>query len=46
MYMSEKKWDKALEELFESFKNYQDSGSPRAKAVLKYTILASILCSS
>jgi COP9 signalosome complex subunit 2 len=22
MFMSEKKWDKALEELFESFKNY------------------------
>lgn len=44
--MSEKKWGKALEEMFESFKNYQESGNPRAKAVLKYVILASILSES
>ena len=46
MFMSEKKWDKALEELFESFKNYQESGNSRAKTVLKYVILASILSGS
>jgi COP9 signalosome complex subunit 2 len=46
MYMSEKKWDRALEELFESFKNYQESGNHRAKTVLKYVILASILSGS
>lgn len=46
MFMSEKKWDKALEELFESFKNYQETGDSRAKTVLKYVILASILSGS
>jgi COP9 signalosome complex subunit 2 len=46
MYMSEKKWSKALEEMFESFKNYQESGNLRAKTVLKYVILASILSGS
>jgi COP9 signalosome complex subunit 2 len=46
MFMSEKKWDKALEELFESFKNYQEAGIGRAKDVLKYVILASILSGS
>lgn len=46
MFMSEKKWEKALEELFESFKNYQESGNPRAKNVLKYVILASMLSGS
>jgi COP9 signalosome complex subunit 2 len=46
MFMSEKKWDKALEELFESFKNYQETGDSRAKTVLKYVILASMLSGS
>lgn len=46
MYMSEKKWDLALDELFESFKNYQESGNHRAKDILIYVILASILCQS
>ena len=46
MYMSEKKWENALEELFESFKNYQESGNSRAKTVLKYVIMASILSDS
>ena len=46
MYMSEKKWSNALEELFESFKNYQESGNSRARTVLKYVILASILSGS
>lgn len=46
MYMSEKRWSNALEELFESFKNYQESGNSRARTVLKYVILASILSGS
>ncbi len=46
MYMSEKKWDKALEELFECFKNYQDSGNIKAKSILVYVILAGILAHS
>lgn len=46
MFMSEKKWDKALDELFESFKNYQESGNSRARTILKYVIMASILSGS
>ena len=44
--MSEKRWDKALDEMFESFKSYQESGNSRARLVLKYVILASILADS
>lgn len=46
IFMSEKRWDKALDEMFESFKNYQESGNTRARTVLKYVILASILSGS
>jgi COP9 signalosome complex subunit 2 len=46
MYMSEKKWEKALDELFECFKYYQESGNIRAKNILIYVILASMLCNS
>ena len=44
--MSEKRWDKALDEMFESFKSYQESGNSRARLILKYVILASILADS
>ena len=46
MYLSEKKWDLALEELFECFKFYQEIGNIKAKTILFYVILASMLCSS
>ena len=46
IFMGEKKWDNALNEMFESFKNYQEIGNTRAKTVLKYVILASILSGS
>ena len=46
MYMSEKKWYKALDELFECFKYYQESGNIRAKNILIYVILASMMCNS
>ncbi len=46
IFMSEKKWSSALDELFESFKSYQESGNPRARLILKYVILASILATS
>ena len=46
MFMHEKQWEKALEEMFESFKNFQEAGNPRAKTVLKYVVLASILSAS
>lgn len=44
--MSEKKWSSALDDLFESFKNYLEIADPRAKTILKYTILASVLANS
>lgn len=46
MYLQEKKWDKALNELFECFKNYQESGNVKAKEILLYVILASMLSDS
>jgi|LauGreDrversion4_2_1035121.scaffolds.fasta_scaffold343847_2 COP9 signalosome complex subunit 2 len=46
IFMGEKKWHDALNEMFESFKNYQEIGNTRAKTVLKYVILASILSAS
>ena len=46
MYMSEKKWSKALEEMVEAFKNYSESGIDRAKFILIMVILCSMLCSS
>ena len=46
MYMGEKQWDKALTEFFEAFKCYQEVGNQRAKTILKYVVLASILSNS
>lgn len=46
VFMGEKKWDSALNEMFDSFKDYQEIGNTRAKTVLKYVILASILSGS
>ncbi len=46
MYMSEKQWGKACEELNECFTYYQESGNARAKNILIYVILASMLCSN
>ena len=43
MYMSEKRWDAALEEFNDSFKSLVESGNNRAQTMLKYVILASIL---
>lgn len=46
MYMSEKKWALALTELNDCFKFYQEGGNIKAKNVLVYVILASILAKS
>ena len=46
MYMAEKRWAQALEELYESFQYYSDSGNFQAKNILIYVILAGMLCSS
>lgn len=39
MFTGEKR-DKALEKLFDSFKNYQETGDSRARTLLKYVILS------
>jgi COP9 signalosome complex subunit 2 len=46
LLLSEKKWGKALEELFDCFKLYQESGNLQAKHILLFVILASMLCDS
>jgi len=43
---SEKNWESARLELLEAFKCYQGVGSGRAKSVLKYVVLVSILSQS
>lgn len=46
MFMREKRWDKASEEFFQSFKNYDEAGSPAKIQILKYLLVASILSNS
>jgi len=46
MFMTEKKWEEAYNEFWESFKNYQETGNPGAKVVLKYVVLSSMLALS
>jgi len=46
MLMIEKDWENARLELFEAFKYYQEVGSQRAKSMLKYVVIVSILAQS
>ncbi|KAI7868604.1 PCI domain-containing protein [Spinellus fusiger] len=46
MHMSEKQWDDAQTDFFESFKNYDEAGSPQRIQVLKYLVLATMLTES
>eukprot|EP01066_Platyproteum_vivax_P009970 Platyproteum_vivax@DN442_c0_g1_i1.p1 len=46
MYMKDRKWAEAYNEFFEAFKNYQETGSTRAKEVLKLVVLANMLAVS
>lgn len=46
MFMSEKKWDKALRQFWDCYIIMSESGSPRAITVLKYVILAQLLSQS
>jgi COP9 signalosome complex subunit 2 len=46
MWMREKRWEKAHVDFFEAFKNYDEAGSPRRIACLKYLVLASMLMGS
>ena len=43
MYMSEKRWDAALDEFRASFQCLVESGNSKAQTMLKYVILATIL---
>ncbi|RKP35441.1 PCI domain-containing protein [Dimargaris cristalligena] len=46
MYMDEQNWPQAQSDFFESFKNYDEAGSPQRIQVLKYLVLASMLSES
>lgn len=39
-------WNRASEDFFESFRNYDESGSPQRIQVLKYLVLANMLTGS
>lgn len=39
-------WNRANEDFFESFKNYDEAGSPQRIQVLKYLVLANMLAGS
>ncbi|KAF9187420.1 hypothetical protein BGZ51_006252 [Haplosporangium sp. Z 767] len=46
MHMSEKEWDQAQTDFFESFRNYDEAGSYQRIQVLKYLVLANMLMES
>ncbi|GFZ45337.1 COP9 signalosome complex subunit 2 [Saitozyma sp. JCM 24511] len=46
MWMMERSWDKASTDLFESFRQYDESGSPQRIQVLKYLVLTYMLMGS
>ncbi|ORX58297.1 PCI-domain-containing protein [Hesseltinella vesiculosa] len=46
MHMREKQWEQAQSDFFESFKNYDEAGSPQRIQVLKYLVLANMLTES
>ncbi|KAI0348149.1 PCI-domain-containing protein [Trametopsis cervina] len=46
MWMGERNWNRASEDFFESFRNYDEAGSPQRIQVLKYLVLANMLMGS
>ena len=46
MHLRDSQYQKAHTDFFEAFKNYDESGSPRRTACLKYLVLASMLMKS
>ncbi|KAI6012541.1 PCI domain-containing protein [Pisolithus orientalis] len=46
MWMAERRWNRASEDFFESFRNYDEAGSPQRIQVLKYLVLANMLTGS
>mmetsp|Transcript_31789 Transcript_31789/g.53628 ORF Transcript_31789/g.53628 Transcript_31789/m.53628 type:complete len:462 (-) Transcript_31789:41-1426(-) len=43
MQMAESNWEEAYNEFYEAFRNYQEAGNPRARDLLKYVVMASML---
>lgn len=39
-------WDKAQQDFFEAFKNYDEAGTPQRIQCLKYLVLANMLAES
>ncbi|OCH90066.1 PCI-domain-containing protein [Obba rivulosa] len=46
MWMGERQWNRASEDFFESFRNYDEAGSTHRIQVLKYLVLANMLTGS
>ncbi|CCM03772.1 uncharacterized protein FIBRA_05919 [Fibroporia radiculosa] len=46
MWMGERQWNRASEDFFESFRNYDEAGSAQRIQVLKYLVLANMLTGS
>ncbi|KAI0964297.1 hypothetical protein AcW1_001149 [Taiwanofungus camphoratus] len=46
MWMGERQWNRASEDFFESFRNYDEAGSTQRIQVLKYLVLANMLTGS
>lgn len=46
MHMYEKNWAEAQTDFFESFRNYDEAGSPQRITVLKYLVLSNMLMKS
>ncbi|KAI0068030.1 PCI-domain-containing protein [Artomyces pyxidatus] len=46
MWMGERQWNRASEDFFESFRNYDEAGSQQRIQVLKYLVLANMLTGS
>ncbi|KIL01024.1 hypothetical protein PAXRUDRAFT_821032 [Paxillus rubicundulus Ve08.2h10] len=46
MWMIERQWSLASSDFFESFRNYDEAGSPQRIQVLKYLVLANMLTGS
>jgi COP9 signalosome complex subunit 2 len=46
LFLLPEQWAKASSDFFESFRNYDESGSPQRIQVLKYLVLANMLMAS
>ncbi|KAH7107000.1 PCI-domain-containing protein [Auriculariales sp. MPI-PUGE-AT-0066] len=46
MWMGEKQWQRAYQDFHDSFRNYDEAGSPQRIQVLKYLVLANLLMGS